>query len=547
MMKKLLSLFAAVVVCLCANAKDVPYIVGATDFSTPYLTAYSDVITISDGETAYFDFMNYKTGNNNWEDFYVYVSQGGNDIVRLRADNWENVAGNGNNIKSTSPYNWDGFNTNMNGAKVSTAVTYTNGKVYITNNIIGKDGQFFEYCYRKDNVTGASVDVKLSVEKSYLTVTHQGKNAPVYYPTYGSTDLNNGWWTNFSGRYDLVKGKSVRFQFYSYSDKVEAWHNWVMIGKYYDGWNLTELFGIRADNWNTTASSNANFSNNFDWGTIKEDMDGAFVDMTCSLGNTGFKMDAKIYTKDGKTYDYSYTRTDISYQEVISLFFTGEYNYVSGELAFSESVAPVIPTINGTPVKAAKASYTRTVANNWGTLVLPFDLAYDADNEDVDVFALTDAAISGDEGRLTFTEYESGKIPAGTPVAFKRLNENTTVTWTAEQTPLVTEATTTAPVNGFTMNGTFASKENQTGIYFIAQNLFWYAEDPITIAPFRSWVDAPAQAKTLKIYEEGEATKIESVSASANNSGIFNLAGQRVQNTNTPGIYIINGKKVCVK
>ena len=59
---------------------------------------------------------------------------------------------------------------------------------------------------------------------------------------------------------------------------------------------------------------------------------------------------------------------------------------------------------------------------------------------------------------------------------------------------------------------TYTEQTGAYGCYFIADNKFWYAEEEITVGPFRAWFKGslPSGAKSLSIIvsEDDEATAI---------------------------------------
>ena len=61
--------------------------------------------------------------------------------------------------------------------------------------------------------------------------------------------------------------------------------------------------------------------------------------------------------------------------------------------------------------------------------------------------------------------------------------------------------------------------------------------------------EAPLTAKVTGIYKHrNPSTKIDGMNNSAADDGaIYNLRGQKVENTQKKGLYIKNGKKIIVK
>jgi len=179
-------------------------------------------------------------------------------------------------------------------------------------------------------------------------------------------------------------------------------------------------------------------------------------------------------------------------------------------------------------------TYKRTMNNQWGTISLPYAIQ---SNDDVQLYTLTNVTITSTDGTIVFAPNDE-VVDANTPCVFKKKNaEDTSVTF-----PVVNDAITVdenpsvaTGVDGWTMKGTYTKKETQTGIYFIAQDQFWYAESAITIAPFRAWFTAPTpnSAKAINIVIEEEATAISEV------------RGERLEARD--GKFLENGKVVIIR
>lgn len=166
------------------------------------------------------------------------------------------------------------------------------------------------------------------------------------------------------------------------------------------------------------------------------------------------------------------------------------------------------------------ATYQRQMANQWGTLVLPFPITYDTSNANYKLYWLS--AVSSTE--LTFEEFGNRTIAAGTPMAIKATGSKESdgkyhITL-SETSPLgVGVSTAIKPytgVDGWTMTGTYSNLTNQSALYYIAQNQFWYALNDITIAPFRAWFKGPIPASSgdvktfsIQVDEDDETTSID--------------------------------------
>ena len=171
------------------------------------------------------------------------------------------------------------------------------------------------------------------------------ETTPVYYPVSAQKNTTSAWWTNFSADYKLQAGKKVQFKFYNYSNATNNWCNWALYGanKTHGVAGYIEYFGIRCDNWNNTANSNAGCVSNYVWDTFKNDMNGSLVDMTVEYAANGtFKMTATITTTSKKVYNYSFSTTIASKPSQITLFFVNEGSYIDGSSLVDTGIAPII-------------------------------------------------------------------------------------------------------------------------------------------------------------------------------------------------------------
>ena len=151
------------------------------------------------------------------------------------------------------------------------------------------------------------------------TTTYWGKRVEGTL-TYGDEDNSASWWTAF-GPYVMSESPDCEFHFSftNYSDKAYNWDNWLIVltngKKRYDS-DYTEYFVLRADNygWGTYADDDmrtAGMTNDYNWDTFLEDMDGAEVDLTLTITDGTAVMTALTTTDDGTTYTYSYTVSGI--------------------------------------------------------------------------------------------------------------------------------------------------------------------------------------------------------------------------------------------
>ncbi len=205
------------------------------------------------------------------------------------------------------------------------------------------------------------------------------------------------------------------------------------------------------------------------------------------------------------------------------------------------------PFRNTVDFTAYSVSYERSSgAYKWGTIFMPFSLS---SNEGVQYYTLK--SVTSD--KMTFTPVN--QVSANTPAVYKLLGD-APYAIAADQTEVKATGDGTAtvqPISDWTMHGTYSPVSGLVSVnntvYFIAQDQFWWAEDPITVAPFRAWFETanPPSGAKLRIAIEGEAEGIESIEVDKNHGEIiFDLMG-RQSDSSRKGIVIKNGKVVFVK
>jgi immune inhibitor A len=191
-----------------------------------------------------------------------------------------------------------------------------------------------------------------------------------------------------------------------------------------------------------------------------------------------------------------------------------------------------------------KINYSRNMSSSWGTVVVPFDVDYDADNVDYTLFYLSGANLD----ELSFREYETGVIPAGTPMVVMK-NKGDKVVLSGSNTainPVLNEVET---FSDWKMKGSYTIQDDLKDVYFISQNKFWWAENAVKVVPYRAWFETAdvsfARSKAMKItLDDGITTEVYELSANApaENTAMYNLLGQKI-NPRSGDIYITNGKK----
>ena len=184
------------------------------------------------------------------------------------------------------------------------------------------------------------------------------ESVPVYYPVSSVKNTTSGWWINFSPYYELQAGKKAEFKFYNYSNKELSWNNWCLVAATAErgATGYSEYFVLRNDDygWFTALGGNTNENTShvtftkecdFNFDTLKEDMNGSLVDMTVGLDDAGYcTMTSTITTETKKVYHYSFSMLMSNKPSKITLFFVNEGSYIDGSSLATGIANPVITT-----------------------------------------------------------------------------------------------------------------------------------------------------------------------------------------------------------
>ena len=148
-----------------------PVSLGAEDCSTAWWTEFTENMKIPAGETFEFNFTNYSSGVNNWNNYVVILRKA--DLAEyavVRADNY----GWGNGYAACTPIgtqgDWATWLATMNGAKVKLFVTNcNNGTADIQAIVTGTDGSVTTQSYLGINTINPSdLNVAFTVDSSHL-------------------------------------------------------------------------------------------------------------------------------------------------------------------------------------------------------------------------------------------------------------------------------------------------------------------------------------------------------------------------------------------
>lgn len=148
-----------------------PVSLGAEDCSTAWWTEFTNDLKIPAGETFEFNFTNYSSGVNNWNNYVLILRKA--DLAEyavVRADNY----GWGNGYAACTPFGTQGdlatWLATMNGAKVKMFVTNcNNGTADVQAIVTGNDGSVTVQNYLGINTIDPSdLNVAFTVDSSHL-------------------------------------------------------------------------------------------------------------------------------------------------------------------------------------------------------------------------------------------------------------------------------------------------------------------------------------------------------------------------------------------
>ena len=179
-------------------------------------------------------------------------------------------------------------------------------------------------------------------------------------------------------------------------------------------------------------------------------------------------------------------------------------------------------------------SYTRTLSDKWGTLVLPFAIV-PTGKEPYRIYTIE--AIN--ESELVLSSIR-GKVAAGTPCVVQRIGKQTELCFKADRAWLnVTPRT--IDIADMTLNGTFWTKELDEG-FIIVKDRFWSVADlknssstvkGVKVGPFRAWLSGTSASGTTQF-----AMRIKDTTTGIDASAID------VLNAADAEYYDLNGKRI---
>lgn len=196
-------------------------------------------------------------------------------------------------------------------------------------------------------------------------------------------------------------------------------------------------------------------------------------------------------------------------------------------------------------VTADAVAYGRTLANEWGTLCLPFPVETD---DNIQLYEMSGASSDA----LSFEKVASAA--ANTPVVFKAAGEGFTIKTTNDGSFEVGFAAAnptvkiTPIVDSWVINGSFIEEPvNTSGMqaYALSGGQFIRATSKINVKAFRAWFQnngAPLEA-AIRIQEGTDGIDfVEQEDGSV--KLIYDMQGRLLKNGENQQMYIENGKKV---
>ena len=148
-----------------------PVSLGAEDCSTAWWTEFTENMKIPAGETFEFNFTNYSSGVNNWNNYVLILRKADlTEYAVVRSDNY----GWGNGYAACTPIgtqgDWATWLATMNGAKVKMFVTNcNNGTADVQAIVTGNDGSVTVQNYLGINTIDPSdLNVAFTVDSSHL-------------------------------------------------------------------------------------------------------------------------------------------------------------------------------------------------------------------------------------------------------------------------------------------------------------------------------------------------------------------------------------------
>ncbi len=322
--------------------EDNSIIIGSEDCTTPWWSAFSDLVTATGDKTIHFGFYNYTNGNANWNNWLLVVTNGKDRgeagyaehfVLRSDAWGWGDAGFSVENM--THDFNFDTFTSDMNGAYVDLTIKRSGSTLNVTAIVTTEDKKTYTYKVTYDGDLGESIGAFLTCEGAYLKIDPETVYSGDAYDagTYlvGPADCTAPWWT-YRSELSVISGNTPAPFVYTFINNTNAtanWNNWLLVmtnGKMFGEDDYAEYFVLRADAWGW-GDGNYNgeaISSGYDWDNYVKQMQGAHCKVILTRSGNRLNMTAKVTTADGtKLPDYTFYYEGISTPE-IGLFLTVE-------------------------------------------------------------------------------------------------------------------------------------------------------------------------------------------------------------------------------
>ncbi len=211
------------------------------------------------------------------------------------------------------------------------------------------------------------------------------------------------------------------------------------------------------------------------------------------------------------------------------------------------------PFENAADFTAEKATYSRTMANTWGTICLPYA---QSSTPEMQFYELSVVNVDSDgAGTMTFTPL--AEVAANQPAVFRRSGDATSITTTATNAEI--QQTLGAMLEHTAAEWTLVGVYEQTTVeeatspnaFYIKDNKFKRVNEYFIVNPFRAYFEGETSAATKALtfdLLEGEASGIAAVEAGETPHDVYDLNGRKVNSPQlAPGLYIINNVKVLIR
>jgi len=275
--------------------------------------------------------------------------------------------------------------------------------------------------------------------------------------------------------------------------------------------------------------------------------------------------DDKEYILDnqGGGWEWRFVPFALDAETTVTMKFYAEasskYQWMSiadGELLSTEDIATAV-AYNETATNfisdedLANVTITRNIKEGFNTVVLPFDLTLGqveaAFGSGTQVYAFSENSENPDEVTINFNKVNAGTISANVPVLINATVASSSQTFNGVEVVAALEAKVSG--TNFDFIGTYAPISVPEFDYFVGKGAIYRSEGATNINAFRAYIhDKTGSGAGVKFFIGGQpfdyATAVNGIDAApAQNSAIYNIAGQRVSKAQK-GIFIVNGKKV---